>query len=1388
MTQIGRLTLSAWQIAAASNALATPSSDGLMPKEDKARLDAILAEDQWIARISMLLSPTAVTLPATVNTATYLASNTDLAYVGIGSLKYADQARCVVDTRPEASTCYVYFEFSVDGGSTWTLEDGVTTSTAPSDAIAAGVVIQLANSLSNYRVFTVPASFKAAGDGLRVRLKLYDTTRTSVTQSMTRCEIQVKPNQIMGVPAATDAEITTGTSTDTKTVSPAQIKSAVLEFAPEVGGAVASVAGKTGVVTLDQDDVAGVVPTTRTVTAGNGLTGGGDLSTNRSLAANFTSAGGDAGTATTVARGDHTHAAATTSVKGLLAAADKTKLDGIAAGAQVNPPTMSDATAVAGTDTTTSTVTAAQLASVARIYGASASGTVFPTATTSGMRFDRTDLSIRFVRNAANTFWDVEENYGSTGTPNANNDANIGGSYWGYKVGSLWWNKSTGALYRCVNNSDGAAVWVQIGGGGSSYSVATESTDGLMSSTDKTKLNGIDDGAQVNPTAATDLEITTGTLTDTRTVSPAQIKTAITTFAPEVSTDGLVPDTTNVLAGSGLTGGGALSADVSLAVNLTSSGGNNGVATTVARGDHKHALATSAADGFMPKEDKSKLDSASALAKAQLFTATVAGNIMTWTANGSWVSNQSSGGIRAQPSVTTDVGSFVWSGIVAGSQMGDAGSKFLLMGMNEADGIWRWLNGEAITMSGNNPSAPPSVGITNAAVYPVAADSAGEFYVEGVLPTALKGAKVRFDIVLSPSTNGVLTLRSCQMTGVVLAAGGSGGGGGTALSTTQERRLSDSSVLVSPTAEQISNIIDQEVRRGRCGRYISVHAPLVLTSVFDKVNASSAGISPANSAAANDSAIEAVLASFGAGGGAIVFDPQNNPYKFVTPIRMRPYVQILGRPGYEEETILHQVYDSESTAAFQRALWAIHGARFQTYGRLDYTVNTRPHKYRRIKDVVAGQDYVEGVASSDVSSGTGADGTTSVGAVVKGDIVCIYSYLFITDHGFTKPRYVMHNIVDRVSGNFVYLRYPIPWTTSQGDPDTDPVHPWTGNRYLGMIRCSEVDLRTSENGSGDTVTTTGTWPSSMNGIGNAVPSHHNSWQNITMRSDGRLWCVGLPFHSTINSCVMEATGTIVGGNLMQGARITDCLWRFGRAVKAGNPDPGNMHCGEWAMGSFDNEINGAVFEPAGSIAGRNLGSPLLTFNENSQSNRVRRLKIKRSHTYALDNGVGFDFFKIFGPDTLFEDIEIEHGNTAGGRIFWLESYGGGPGGNDTEFGPHRLTIRRVKFTRQSDQTDNGKILHMDDDLIALDGLVEQLCVTNNGSDGNAQFIIGNNASGWQIRDSQLRNAIIDKHSGATDIELLRVFHNGTPISAANGLTTAGTAPTIIDGTPNIIGF
>lgn len=70
------------------------------------------------------------------------------------------------------------------------------------------------------------------------------------------------------------------------------VQEAIDELATS-GGAVSSVNGEVGVVVLDAGDV-GAVPTARTITGGTGLTGGGDLSADRTLTVTY---GATAGTA-----------------------------------------------------------------------------------------------------------------------------------------------------------------------------------------------------------------------------------------------------------------------------------------------------------------------------------------------------------------------------------------------------------------------------------------------------------------------------------------------------------------------------------------------------------------------------------------------------------------------------------------------------------------------------------------------------------------------------------------------------------------------------------------------------------------------------------------------------------------------------------------------------------------------------------------------------------------------------------------------------------------------------------------------------------------------------------------------------------------------------------
>ena len=110
----------------------------------------------------------------------------------------------------------------------------------------------------------------------------------------------------------------------------------------------------------------------------------------------------------------------------------------------------------------------------------------------------------------------------------------------------------------------------------------------------------------VNGTLLSDTGVASGVYGDATnipvfTVDSTGRVTAATTIPATIS--GYVPTSTQVIAGNGLTGGGALSSNVTLTANFSSASpqagfqtGSAGVATTLSRGDHKHPAVDLSAD------------------------------------------------------------------------------------------------------------------------------------------------------------------------------------------------------------------------------------------------------------------------------------------------------------------------------------------------------------------------------------------------------------------------------------------------------------------------------------------------------------------------------------------------------------------------------------------------------------------------------------------------------------------------------------------------------------------------------------------------------------------------------------------------------------------------
>lgn len=221
-------------------------------------------------------------------------------------------------------------------------------------------------------------------------------------------------------------------------------------------------------------------------------------------------------TATTAAAGNHTHSAATTSAAGFMSAADKSKLDGITAGANKYTLPTASTTTLGGVKVGTNlTITDGVL---------SAKDTTYSTATTSanGLMSSTDKSKLDGIAEGANKTV-VDTALSSTSTnPVQNkviNTALAGKSdtshthstyvnqnaFSNVKVGdtTVAAETTTDTLTLVAGTNvtitpDATNDQITIAAKDTTYSAATTSANGLMTSTDKTKLNGIATGAQVN--------------------------------------------------------------------------------------------------------------------------------------------------------------------------------------------------------------------------------------------------------------------------------------------------------------------------------------------------------------------------------------------------------------------------------------------------------------------------------------------------------------------------------------------------------------------------------------------------------------------------------------------------------------------------------------------------------------------------------------------------------------------------------------------------------------------------------------------------------------------------------------------------------------------------
>ncbi len=252
------------------------------------------------------------------------------------------------------------------------------------------------------------------------------------------------------------------------------------------------------------------------------------------VAANLTySTAASSGTINSSTGTNATIPAATTSLAGLLTGADKTKLDGVAAGAQVNIPTNLSVTGgtTAGPSINSSTGT--------NVILPTADGTVSGVVTTGAQTFagvkSFSSTITGSISGNAGTATTLQTARSINGT-NFNGSTAITTANWGTAR-----TLTIGSTGKNVNGS-GNVGWTlaEIGAAAAahSHSEATTSAGGFMSSSDKAKLDGIAAGAQVN--VATNLGVSGGTtagpIITSSTGSSVTLPSASTTASGVVTT------------------------------------------------------------------------------------------------------------------------------------------------------------------------------------------------------------------------------------------------------------------------------------------------------------------------------------------------------------------------------------------------------------------------------------------------------------------------------------------------------------------------------------------------------------------------------------------------------------------------------------------------------------------------------------------------------------------------------------------------------------------------------------------------------------------------------------------------------------------------------------
>lgn len=279
------------------------------------------------------------------------------------------------------------------------------------------------------------------------------------------------------------------------------------------------------------------------------------------------------------------------------------------------------------------------------------------------------------------------------------------------------------------------------------YDVATQSASGLMSSDDKTKLNGIATGAEVNQNAFSNIKVGS-------TIVAADAKTDTVEFVGSNVT--ITPDATND----------------KVTFSLTSSNVTTALGYTPPQQDTTYSAATQSAAGLMSAADKKKLDGVATGAQVNVLESVTASGTAPLTLSAGTITNKSiaiSGAIAdattsAKGVVKIGDGISVNNGIISVTASG--------LGLSSAM-LFKGSLGTGGTITSLPAAAAGNTGYTykviTAGTYASQAAKIGDVFVSDgsnwiLIPSGDEPSGTVTSVGISNATNGGLTVTSSPIT------------------------------------------------------------------------------------------------------------------------------------------------------------------------------------------------------------------------------------------------------------------------------------------------------------------------------------------------------------------------------------------------------------------------------------------------------------------------------------------------------------------------------------------------------------------------------------------------------------------------------------------------